>query len=168
MQYSCISEPIQLLFCNEECDPFLILDLIYLKLQYKNRLDELKTLWQICETMTAMNATGNENMNLTLTITNKVSKYLGVSTKWKQMNSLVLERQAFDLVKLIMRINSFLLRKFIMNVERPTNDNLNIFNTMPLSIRLSIKKWRSDANSLNYLKLAMIDCRHDRRSRNVL
>lgn len=156
--HSCISEPIQLLFCNEKCDPFLILNLIYLKLQYKNRLNELKTLWQICETMTAMYAKGND-MDLTLTITNKVSTYLGVSKNWKRMNALVLERQASELVKLIMRINSFLLRKFIMSVERPTNDN-NIFNTMPLSIRLSIKKWRSDVNSLNYIKLVMIDCRN--------
>lgn len=146
----CISEPF--VFCDEKCDTFLLLDLIYIKIQYKKRLNELESLWQMFRMIE------KDYVNAT-TIFQTIAPCLGVSgeSAWKRINPLVLERQALDLVKLIMRINPFVLPKFIGSAER-TPDRQTLKN-MPQYVRLSLNRWHQDVDALLLLKSAVIDCK---------
>ena len=142
-----IDKPIQK-YCSKKCDPFLLLDMVYLKMQYKFRLD---SLWEFQAIY------GYDHRIKSALIMDNIATYVGVTKDWKRMNSMVIERQALDLVKLIYLIDDLLLRTFIRSVEQQTNNH--IFRHMPLNVRLAQTKWRVDAHTTNFLKQAVADCK---------
>ena len=145
-----INEPIQIL-CDEKnyFNAFLLLDLIFIKIRYKDKLCAMQALSNQCKSLKKDNLKIDQVLDC-------VAKYLFISDKWKKMNPLVLERQALDLVKLVFQMNSLLLQNFIQSAE---NSSDIFFQTMPLHVRLLLSRWRLDLKALSFLKSAVSDCR---------
>lgn len=145
-----ISEPIQI-FCDKKCDPFLLLDLMYIKIQQKRRLHALQTLAYEFKHIE------KDNFPKASKFLDKVAEYLGVCTKhWRRENVRILERQALDLVKLIFRISPILLQSLIQSAE---SFDQNVLNVMPVSVCLSFRQWGCDMDAITFLKQAIPSCR---------
>ena len=144
-EFKFIDRPIQL-FCDKTCNPFLILDLVYVKIQYKQRLEALQTIWE------------HMKHNFEKKTIDSTAECLGISKDWTKVNPMVLERQALDLVKLIHQINSAILPAFIRGA---TNMNFSLFGV--LSVKLSLKTWSEDTHALTFLRSSLEACQIMRR-----
>ncbi len=146
-----ITEPIQV-FCDEKCDPLLLLDFIYIKIQQGKRICEMQTFAKEWKSLMRSHLSCQQQSKRIL---RAVEKSLGVSQQWNQVNLNVLERQALDLVKLVSRIHPTLLPTLMRRFECDSGrDGRQSFHCL----HPSFWKWYRNTTAIEFVKEALVNC----------
>ena len=146
--FGMVDAPIQTIGFDDDpldCEKQLVLDLIYVKIELKSRIEGMQALAQLCNT---------NNTPL-----DTIGEFLGVPKQWRKIRTPVVERQCCDLIKLMFRLNRKYVSGLILQCEL-TNSNsaANSAAMLPsssfkaLHALLAVRQWCQNKDATRFLK----------------
>jgi hypothetical protein len=128
-----IHEPIANILSQSDVDIILVLDLALIKVLTANRIREFHAF--------------SENHVLSNSILNHVASFLGCPPNMELRISLVLERQAMELLKFVHQNNRTILPSIILRSRE-----MIISHPGPVAVKLSFQEWHRHGDALIFLR----------------
>ena len=136
--YSIIDTPIQSMGMDRPLCPILVMNLIFVKLQLKNRIESLLLL----------------TSRMTFQHLNLVADFLGLPTSWERVLPKVVERQCMDLIKLNFRQNPHFVPMFLRRCGLVCRQRIDIdtLSMRALNNYLMLHLWAPQKDHVQFVK----------------